>query len=172
MPCSRSHDGDRAATCHRLGTQLVPKGSFLRLHYSRLISAPHVHVIQTRSSSSPVSSSPQYSCSRMKDSRVGGAPSYQLLPAFNPLSIATSGTRSARATCARLSRLMDFSPRSTSPRNLPERTPWQRGDSDSNRASRAAAADGGRTRRGASAWRGDSLDLRQDRGDHSEPPWG
>jgi hypothetical protein len=30
----------------------------------RLMTAPHVHIIQTRSASSPVSSSPQYSCSR------------------------------------------------------------------------------------------------------------
>jgi hypothetical protein len=29
----------------------------------RLITAPHVHVIQTRSASTPLSSSPQYSCS-------------------------------------------------------------------------------------------------------------
>jgi len=35
----------------------------------RSITAPHVHVIQTRSSSTPASSSRQYSCSRMKASR-------------------------------------------------------------------------------------------------------
>src|SRR6266581_903418 len=37
---------------------------------TRLITAPHVHVIQTRSGSTASSSSPQYSCSRMKASRA------------------------------------------------------------------------------------------------------
>src|SRR5437660_1906555 len=38
------------------------------LVHRHILRRPHVHVTQTRSSSSPVSSSSQYSCSRMKAS--------------------------------------------------------------------------------------------------------
>src|SRR4030095_4860409 len=40
----------------------------------RLMTAPHVHVIQTRSPSTPPSRSRQYSCSRMKASRAAPRP--------------------------------------------------------------------------------------------------
>ena len=46
-------------------TTVRPAGSSVRQ-----IAAPHAQVIRTRSSSTPVSNSPQYSCSRMKASRV------------------------------------------------------------------------------------------------------
>jgi hypothetical protein len=87
--------------------------------------------------------------------REGRALTHRPVLAFNPFSIARSGTRSARAKCARLSRLMDFLPRSTSPTNLPDSRPWPRGDPGSSRG--AVAADGGRTRRGASTRRGGSF---------------
>src|SRR5262249_58712210 len=41
----------------------------------RLIAAPHVHVIQTRSPSTPPSSSPRYWC--LEEGDEGGAPSVQ-----------------------------------------------------------------------------------------------
>src|SRR5215831_17941306 len=56
---ARTHQADERSPVHH---------SWLS---TRLITAPHEHVIQTRSCSIPVSSSPQYSCSRMKASKGG-----------------------------------------------------------------------------------------------------